>query len=52
MDLRDHFLAERFVAENGEIYNPVFRFIARYVQGYTATTDNYLKALSAKLQTS
>ena len=40
------------ITENGEIYNPVFRFIARYVQGYTATIDNYLKALRAKLQTS
>ncbi len=38
------------ITENGEIYNPVFRFIARYVQGYTATIDNYLKALRAKLQ--
>ena len=37
------------ITENGEIYNPVFRFLARYVQGYTATIDNYLKALRAKL---
>ena len=40
------------ITENGEIYNPVFRFIARYIQGYTATIDNYLKALRAKLQAS
>jgi uncharacterized protein YndB with AHSA1/START domain len=40
------------ITEHGEIYNPVFRFVARYVQGYTATIDNYLKALRAKLDTS
>ena len=40
------------ITENGEIYNPVFRFIARYVQGYTATIDNYLKALHTRLQSS
>jgi Polyketide cyclase / dehydrase and lipid transport len=39
------------ITEHGEIYNPVFRLIARYVQGYSATIDNYLKALRAKLQT-
>lgn len=37
------------ITENGEIYSPVFRLVARYVQGYTATIDNYLKALHAKL---
>ncbi len=37
------------ITENGEIYSPVFRFVARYVQGYTATIDSYLKALQAKL---
>jgi len=37
------------ITENGEIYNPVFRFVARYVQGYTATLDNYLSALKTKL---
>ncbi len=37
------------ITENGEIYNPVFRFVSRYVQGYGATIDNYLKALRAKL---
>jgi hypothetical protein len=40
------------ITEHGEIYNPVFRFVARYVQGYTATIDNYLKALHAKLDAS
>ena len=40
------------ITEHGEIYNPVFRFVARYIQGYTATMDNYLKALQAKLGSS
>ena len=40
------------ITENGEVYNPVFRFIARYIQGYTTTIDAYLKALHAKLPTS
>jgi hypothetical protein len=37
------------ITENGEIYNPIFRFVSRYVQGYGATIDNYLKALQARL---
>ena len=40
------------ITENGEIYSPVFRLVARYVQGYTATIDNYLKALQSKLDAS
>lgn len=37
------------ITENGQIHSAVFRFIARYVQGYNATIDNYLKALRQKL---
>jgi hypothetical protein len=37
------------ITENGEIHSGPFRFIARYVMGYTATIDNYMKALRAKL---
>jgi hypothetical protein len=40
------------ITENGEIYNPIFRFVSRYVQGYSATIDEYFKALRAKLGTS
>lgn len=39
------------ITEDGEIHSPVFRFVARYIQGYTATMDNYLKALRTKLDT-
>lgn len=37
------------ITENGEVYNPVFRFVSRYVLGHTATLDKYLKSLAAKL---
>jgi hypothetical protein len=34
------------VSEDGEVYNPVFRFVSRFVMGHTATIDRYLKALA------
>jgi hypothetical protein len=37
------------ITENGEVYNLVFRFISRFVMGYTATIDRYLEALRKKL---
>jgi uncharacterized protein YndB with AHSA1/START domain len=37
------------ITENGEVYNPIFRFASRYVIGHTATIDNYLKQLAARL---
>lgn len=33
------------VTENGEVYNPIFRFVSRYIMGQTATIDGYLRAL-------
>ena len=36
------------ITESGEIYNPVFRFLARFVFGYHATMDQYLKSLGKK----
>lgn len=36
------------ITENGEVYNPIFRFVSRFVMGHTATLDSYLKALAAK----
>lgn len=35
------------IVENGEVYNPFFRFMSRYVIGHTATIDAYLKDLAA-----
>ncbi|MGA2536561.1 MAG: SRPBCC family protein [Terracidiphilus sp.] len=31
--------------EDGEVYNPFFRFMSRFVLGQTATLDAYLKAM-------
>ncbi len=36
------------ITEDGEIRNPVFRFLARFVIGYTGTMDAYLRALGRK----
>jgi hypothetical protein len=36
------------VTERGEVYNPVFRFVSRFVMGHTATIDGYLKALGRR----
>jgi hypothetical protein len=33
------------VTEHGEVYNPLFRFVSRYIMGHTATIDGYLTAL-------
>ena len=35
------------IIEEGEIYNPVFRFLSRFVIGHTRTIDNYLAMLRA-----
>jgi hypothetical protein len=35
------------ITENGEVYNPLFRFLSRFVFGHTATMDEYLASLSA-----
>ena len=36
------------ITENGEIHNVFFRFVARFFIGYTATMEDYLKALGQK----
>ena len=33
------------ITEDGEVYNPVFRFVSRFVIGHTRTMDAYLRAL-------
>jgi hypothetical protein len=33
------------ITEDGEVYNPVFRFMSRFVLGHTRTMDAYLRAL-------
>jgi uncharacterized protein YndB with AHSA1/START domain len=36
------------ITENGEVYNPFFRFVSRFIIGEHATMDTYLRALGAK----
>jgi polyketide cyclase/dehydrase/lipid transport protein len=43
--------SELTVTEDGEIYNPIFRFLARFVFGYEATMKTYLAALQARVAT-
>lgn len=33
------------ITEDGDVYNPVFRFVSRFVIGHTRTIDDYLRAL-------
>jgi len=37
------------ITEDGEVYNPLFRFVSRFIIGHTATIDAYLKAVQEKL---
>ena len=37
------------ITERGEVYNPLFRFVSRFVMGHAATIDGYLEALAARL---
>ncbi len=40
--------SELTITERGEIYNPIFRVFARFVFGYNATMETYLKQLGTK----
>jgi uncharacterized protein YndB with AHSA1/START domain len=37
------------ITERGEVYNPVFRFLSRFVFGHTATIEQYLADLRVHL---
>jgi uncharacterized protein YndB with AHSA1/START domain len=37
------------ITERGEIYNPIFRFMARFVFGYTTTMQTFMTSLQRKL---
>jgi hypothetical protein len=39
------------ITEDGEVYNPIFRFVSRYVFGHTATMDAFLTHLAARTGT-
>lgn len=36
------------ITERGSVYNPLFRFVSRFVMGHTATIDAYLRALDLR----
>ena len=36
------------IREDGEIYNPLFRFLSRFVFGYSGTMDTYFRSLAKK----
>ena len=36
------------ITENGVVYNPIFRFMSRFVMGYHGTMDAFLKHLNRK----
>jgi uncharacterized protein (DUF58 family) len=38
------------ITEFGEVYNPIFRFVSRFIMGHTATINSYLSDLKAKLE--
>lgn len=37
------------ITEDGEVYNPIFRFLSRYVFSQTETMEEYLEELSRRL---
>jgi hypothetical protein len=39
------------ITEDGEIYNPLFRFMARYIIGYQGTINGYLAGLEKRFNT-
>ena len=39
------------ITERGSVYNPVFRFVSRFIMGHTATIDAYLRALGKRFGT-
>jgi hypothetical protein len=40
--------SELRISEDGEVYNVIFRFMARFIFGYTSSIETYLNDLAAK----
>jgi uncharacterized protein YndB with AHSA1/START domain len=36
------------IVERGSVYNPIFRFVSRFIVGHTRTIDSYLRALARR----
>ncbi len=43
-----HDLTTLRITEDGEVYNPVFRFVSKYVMGHSATIDKYLASVATR----
>ncbi|HEY5062608.1 MAG TPA: winged helix DNA-binding protein [Gemmatimonadaceae bacterium] len=37
------------ITEDGEVYNPLFRFVSRFVMGYDSTIDTYLRDIAKRV---
>ncbi|MFL5556381.1 MAG: SRPBCC family protein, partial [Gemmatimonadaceae bacterium] len=37
------------ITEDGEVYNPLFRFVSRFIFGHTATIDEYLRDVGRRV---
>jgi hypothetical protein len=42
---------ELTITEHGEVYNPLFRFVSRFIMGHTATIEKYQRDLAAHFKT-
>ena len=40
--------SELSITEDGDVYNPIFRFMSRFVFGHTATMDAFIKHLQTR----
>jgi hypothetical protein len=43
--------SELTITENGEVYNPLFRFVSKFIMGHTATIEKYQRDLAAHFKT-
>jgi len=43
--------SELTITENGEVYNPLFRFVSKFIMGHTATIEKYQRDLVAHFKT-
>ena len=41
--------SELRITEEGEVYNPLFRFVSRFIMGHTATIESYLGAVKKRV---
>lgn len=38
------------ITEDGEVYNPIFRFVSKFMMGHTSTIDGYLRDVGRYLK--